>query len=328
MSKVDMKIKRMSLDEFYELFGDEEKCRLYFYNLKWPEGLVCPKCGSNHFYYIKGRDTYECADCGKQISLTAGTIMENTHLSYHTWLLAIYFLSNDIMSVKKLKDKLGISYKATRLLARKIKLAMYKREDIRKLSNEVEFDGFEVGANETNYKRKLNSCKTKANMAVETEELDSKIEKGYRRRKVKQVAIDITSGLSFDEDNRSAHKMIEIGSTLLVDNKITYKKMTDYKIVSEDSFRTFNPNHLKCLHIVISNFKSYIQGVYHGVAKPYMILAFSEYLWRINHRYCKDLVKKLTTQILNTPPTTCNNIVYAFKQDAQLRNLFEIGVTC
>ena len=83
MSKVDMKIKRMSLDEFYELFGDEEKCRLYFYNLKWPEGLVCPKCGSNHFYYIKGRDTYEGADCGKQISLTAGTIMENTHLSYH-----------------------------------------------------------------------------------------------------------------------------------------------------------------------------------------------------------------------------------------------------
>ena len=72
------------------------------------------------------------------------------------------------MSVKKLKDKLGISYKATRLLARKIKLAMYKREDIRKLSNEVEFDGFKVGANETNYKRKLSSCKTKANMAVET----------------------------------------------------------------------------------------------------------------------------------------------------------------
>lgn len=62
-----------------------------FYNLKWPEGLVCPKCGSNHFYYIKGRDTYECADCGKQISLTAGTIMENSHLSYHTWLLAMYF---------------------------------------------------------------------------------------------------------------------------------------------------------------------------------------------------------------------------------------------
>ena len=66
--------------------------------------------------------------------------------------------------------------------------------------------------------------------------MDSKIEKGYRRRKVKQVAIDITSGLSFDEDNRSAHKMIEVGSTLLVDNIITFMILTDFKIVSEDSF--------------------------------------------------------------------------------------------
>lgn len=328
MSKVDMKIKRMSLDEFYKEFSDEDNCRLYFYNLRWPNGLICPKCQSDHFYYIKSRDTYECAECGKQVSLTAGTVMENTHLSYHIWLLAIYFLSNDIISTKKLKDKLGISYKATRLLVRKIKFSMFKRENIRKLNNEVEFDGFEVGPVETNYVRRLNSAKTKANIAVESEEIDSNNEAGYKRRRVKEVAIDITDSLSFEADYNSAHKMINIGATLLVDNKATYKKMSDYKIISEDSFSSFNPNHLKCLHIVISNFKSYVQGVYHGIAKPYMILTFSEFLWRINHRRCKDLVNKLSSQILATPPITCEEFISIFKNNISLSDKLKIEGTC
>lgn len=317
-----MKLKHLSLDEFYEQYGDEDKCRKYFLSLRYPDGMECDKCCHRHIYYLKSRDCYECANCKHHMSLTANTIMENTHLSYHTWLLAIYFLSHDQISVNKLSHKLGISYKATRLLCRKIKYAMHLRELNRSLDGEVEFDGFEIGRNKNYENRLINSSKTLANIAVKTEEISVNQEaKGYKRRKVKGVLMDIVPDLTFESDYSSATKMIIKGSTLLTDNKASYKKMSEYNLVNENSFPKMNPNHLKCLHIVISNFKSYVLGIHHGIAKPYMILTMSEFLWRINHRFCgKDLIDHLSKQIVKTKPRTCKQFVDYFKNEDKVFN--------
>lgn len=71
-----------SLVEFQSKHGTEESCQQALFQLKWPEGFKCPKCGFCHCTVIGGRrlPLYQCRVCRHQTSTTAGTIMANTKL--------------------------------------------------------------------------------------------------------------------------------------------------------------------------------------------------------------------------------------------------------
>ena len=56
---------------------------------RWPEGFRCGGCGHEHAYSHKRRLIEECAACGKQHSLLAGTIFEQTKTGLARWFLAI-----------------------------------------------------------------------------------------------------------------------------------------------------------------------------------------------------------------------------------------------
>jgi Transposase zinc-ribbon domain len=44
-----------SLLEFQRLFTTEEQCTDYLHHLRWPEGFVCPRCGSATGYVLATR---------------------------------------------------------------------------------------------------------------------------------------------------------------------------------------------------------------------------------------------------------------------------------
>ena len=57
---------------------------------RWPDGFVCPACGRDRGWELKRRRaSWECAACGKETSVTAGTIMHRSHLPLKTWLMAV-----------------------------------------------------------------------------------------------------------------------------------------------------------------------------------------------------------------------------------------------
>ena len=61
-----------SLIEFQERFPDEASCAIYLYSLRWPKGFICPSCGTDRAWALKGKaDTFECAACHRQTSVTA-----------------------------------------------------------------------------------------------------------------------------------------------------------------------------------------------------------------------------------------------------------------
>ncbi len=68
-----------SLVEFQSRFPDEAACVGYLVAARWPQGFVCPACGRNKAWQLQTKAwTWECAGCGKQTSVTAGTIMHLT----------------------------------------------------------------------------------------------------------------------------------------------------------------------------------------------------------------------------------------------------------
>ncbi len=132
----------MDMMDMMERFGTERKCRVILEDLRWPDGIIrCPRCNGVRISRIYARAKFDCDACRYQFSVTAGTILHDTHLSLRKWLFAIYLKveSKNGMSVSQMKRVLGVSYKTAWYLCHRLHLAMAENEAV--LSGTVELDG-------------------------------------------------------------------------------------------------------------------------------------------------------------------------------------------
>ena len=98
------------MPELPQQFNDERICGEYLIALRWPEGFTC-RCGSGHAVRLKARaDTFECLDCGRQTSVMAGTLLNQSKLSLRQWFLAVHMFADrrGIVSAAQLRRSLGI----------------------------------------------------------------------------------------------------------------------------------------------------------------------------------------------------------------------------
>ena len=65
------------LPEFEARFSTNEACRDYLFRLRWPDGFRCPRCGGQKAWPLR-EVLLQCASCGYQSSVTAGTIFQDT----------------------------------------------------------------------------------------------------------------------------------------------------------------------------------------------------------------------------------------------------------
>ena len=137
--------------QFRACFADEDQCRAYLARLKWPEGFCCAHCGGETAYFLPSkRVVYECAGCGRQVSLIAGTIFEQSKKPFALWFRAIFEVtaSKQGISAAELHRKLGLgSYQTAWSWLQKIRGAMV-RPNRQPLSGEVEIDESYVGGPE------------------------------------------------------------------------------------------------------------------------------------------------------------------------------------
>ncbi len=145
--------KGMSLRDFTAQYGSEAQCRMALAAWRWPEGFRCPVCAAQgHRTFERGHQrVWECADCGRQTSLIAGTIMENSKLPLRTWFLAIYLVTQakNAISSLELMRTLGVCYKTAWGLHRKLRQAMLEAEKPRHLGGRVEIDDAYLGGERT-----------------------------------------------------------------------------------------------------------------------------------------------------------------------------------
>ena len=84
----------LSILEFQGRFATEEACRDYLFASRWPDGFVCPACGSTRAGEMhRRRLLWQCKDCAQQTSATAGTVMHGTHTPLRTWFGAAYLVA-------------------------------------------------------------------------------------------------------------------------------------------------------------------------------------------------------------------------------------------
>ena len=275
----------VNLMEFMKRFGTEGACREYLYKIRWPEGFVCPKCGAkDEPYSIKARNKYQCRHCTHQTSVTAGTIMDKSRTPLTKWFLGIYLMGQDKRgcSALKLKRELKIAYDTAWTMSHKIRKAMGERDNLYLLSGTVEIDDSFFGGAHEGSKRGRGTDKTPVIFGLS---LDEKGRPGYLRAKV-------CPSVTGDALVAYAKECIKPGSLLRSDGLPAYNKLaTEGFLLQPEVFNLKeNPEHLKWIHTLISNAKSFISGTYHGLDDIHLQAFLDEFCYRFNRRYWLDQI--------------------------------------
>lgn len=143
------------------IFHDEDAARRHFEALRWPDGPICPHCGSiDNATELKGQSTrpgvYKCKDCRKPFTATIGTLYERSHIPLHKWLLATHLIcsSKKGMSAHQLWRNLGFgSYRTAWFMAHRIREGMREARVFGSMGGEgkvVEADEAYIGGKEGN----------------------------------------------------------------------------------------------------------------------------------------------------------------------------------
>jgi transposase-like protein len=110
------------------IFHSEAAARTWFEKTRWPEGPVCPKCGSAKHYAIKKVGVYRCAApaCRKDFTVMTGTVMERSHAKLTLWAAAFHLAASSKkgFSAHQLHRELGCEYNTAWFLHHRVMEAM------------------------------------------------------------------------------------------------------------------------------------------------------------------------------------------------------------
>ena len=116
----------MNLFSLIDRFNCDETCRKTLERLRWPDGVACLRCGDCDVTELPQQHKWLCPSCAYKFTVTAGTIMHDSHLPLRKWFAAIYLMveSKKGVSALQLKRMLGVSYKTAWYLCHRIREAI------------------------------------------------------------------------------------------------------------------------------------------------------------------------------------------------------------
>ena len=115
-----------SMAELERRFGTEEQCERYLISLKYPGGFVCERCGHGGYKKVGNRREYRCTGCNRQFSATVGTVLEGTKLPLTKWFRAAWMVSADTRgaSAQAVARECGVSDLTAHAMLRRLRTPM------------------------------------------------------------------------------------------------------------------------------------------------------------------------------------------------------------
>ena len=301
-----MQQEAITLTEFLERFGTDEACRAYLYEKRWGDGFICPKCSvADKPFNISSRNLFQCKHCNHQTSVTAGTIMDKSRTPLRKWFLAIYLMSSDKRgcSALRLKRELKIAYDTAWTMSHKIRKAMKERDESYQLSGFIEIDeGFFGSPSEGEGKRGRGTDKAPVVVALSLDEAGCP-------EFIKAQVLAKVDGSSITD---FAEEAIENGSTICSDGLAVYHVLSKkgFEHISQKIDPLVCPEHLRWLHVVISNMKAFFNGTYHGVPKKHLQAFIDEFCYRFNRRFwLNQLFARTLFACANASPFTRYDLI-------------------
>jgi len=239
-----------TLQEAILHFSNPTACREYLVARRWPNGVACPRCGSDKVAFMEKYNRWQCnskTHKDRQFTSKTGTIFEDSPLGLDKWLAAMWLIvncKNGVSSYEVARD-LEVSQKSAWHMLHRIRLAM-QNGTTTKLSGEVEADETFIGGKIANMHL---DKQTRARMGKKrvggTE--GQTVVMGLLDRNTKQARVKVS------QNNRAFHVRTNVIEHVEKGSKVYSDALRSYRNLPVDGY----------VHQFIDHTEAYVKGAVH-----------------------------------------------------------------
>jgi transposase-like protein len=296
----------MTLPEVNTMFSTPEKCRELLERLRWPEGVICPRCKDSRVSRMKDYARFECVGCEYQFTVMSGTIFHDSHLPLPMWFLAVLLIceAKKGMSAMQLKRTLWGehkgSYKTAWYLCHRIRAAMATAEK-RMLHGTVEMDETFIGGVQRGHQDKAGHGKSTKQIVVGLRQRGGDvrffhaddIKSGTLAQYIKDNVSEDVDVIMTDEFNSYPPAMKATGLTA---RHRTIKHKAKIYVDGEI--------HTNTVESAFSLLKRGIIGTWHRISAKHLEAYLEEMQFRFNRRGRSDLFVDTLRHMVTADPLT------------------------
>jgi transposase-like protein len=267
-------LRSMNLMTLMEDFDTDQECRECLTELRWRDGIECPRCNCKSVSTKQARGQYDCNSCRYQFSATSGTIFHDSHLPLTKWFAAVYLMceSKKGISALQLKRTLKVSYKTAWYLCHRIRATM-ETDQSEKLKGVVEVDETYIGGR---YDRRRHRGPWEKQPVVGMIERGGKFEAQTIPTASKRILVGIIK------------ERVEPSATVFTDELRAYKSVSKthkHRKVNHSALEWVRGEvHTNNIESARSLFNRSIVGAYHKMSTKHMDAYLNEFEWRFNNR--------------------------------------------
>ena len=298
--------------EFLSFFPDEQACQRYLERVRWRDGFRCPSCGSGEAWRTR-RGLWACSWCGRQTSVTAGTLLAGTRTPLVSWFMSVWQLTNQKhgLSAMGLQRLLGLgSYETAWAHMHKLRRAMV-RPGRDPLTDVVEVDESYVGGEESGVDGRQTLAKSLVICAVEVRSRPGG--KEYAGR-IRMSRISAASRPPIEQFMLSA---VERGTRVRTDGLPSYRSLHglgyahDPIVISKTGLTASIV--MPHVHRAFALLKRWLLGTYQGGVQPrHLDYYLDEFTFRYNRRHSRHrglLFYRLLQEVVATEPIPLGQLV-------------------
>lgn len=277
--------RTLSLASIYK--GGEDQAYETFRKLRWPETdgeAVCPVCGCVDTYEISTRRKFKCAACGRQFSVTSGTIFASRKMTFTDLLAAICITVNAAkgISALQLSRDLDCQHKTAFVLAHKIREAIAVEIQGETPDGEVEIDGAYFGGHVRPANRK-------------EDRIDRRLAENQNGERRVVVALRERGGRTFThvrkteaEGVKIAFDTVEKESVIFADEASHWDALAGRwptrRINHSEAYSDLNGTSTNMAESFFSRLRRMVEGQHHGVSARYLHAYAAQAAWLEDHR--------------------------------------------
>jgi transposase-like protein len=285
------------------LFHNETAAREWFEGSRWPNGPICPKCGSAKHYATKKEGRYRCGSptCRKDFTVMTGTVMERSHAKFTDWAVAFHLAASSKkgFSAHQLHRELGCQYNTAWFMFHRVREAMRRGGlELPPLGGEgriVEADETYFGQQENPQLpayRKGQPYKRKGRGPAGKRAVIALVERGGGVRSFHPAIAD---GMTV---NAIVRKNIARETRLLTDESKYYtnvgKEFSAHETVKHSAGEYVRGDvHTNTIEGFFSIFKRGMRGVYQHCAEKHLHRYLAEFDFRYNTRKLTDMERSI-----------------------------------
>jgi transposase-like protein len=285
-----MKREPKTLQEAIVYFSNPDNCREYLVARRWPDGVICPRCGSKNVTAQPKYNRWQCASHHerRQFTLKTGTIFEDSPIGLDKWLAAMWLIVNckNGVSSYEISRSLGVTQKTAWFMDHRIRLALGIKSS-KKLAGEIEIDETYIGG------KARNMHKWKREQTIHGRGGVGKVAVMGLLERDGEVRAQVIGEADQDTLHKAVKRNVRRGSEVFTDGWKSYEGIDErsryiHNVINHAEKYVDGNIHTNGIENFWSLLKRCIKGTYVSVEPYHLFRYLDEESFRFNNRTLND----------------------------------------